>query len=67
MQVWSGHPCNWHITEPVEVTDYQASTSFSAAECTFFSCISCRIKMLSYAAVLFEVQNESLGDVIGIY
>jgi hypothetical protein len=24
-QVWSGHPCNWHITEPVEVTDYQVS------------------------------------------
>lgn len=22
-QVWSGHPCNWHITEPVEVGDYQ--------------------------------------------
>ena len=24
-QVWSGHPCNWHITKPVDVGDYQVS------------------------------------------
>jgi len=35
LQEWSGHPCNWHVSEPVEVGDYQVA---QIERCAFVCC-----------------------------
>jgi hypothetical protein len=80
-QEWSGHPCTWHVTEPVEVGDYQVAPPRSPP-----AVLGARSRQLPVPATAVprraaagynfrfllthwpaRVQNEFLGDVIGIY